>query len=241
MKLENGVSRVEMKLALGGAVGSLSHAGRDLLVPTPLGTRSLSRAACIPLIPAFGRPYLEWDEGAGDAAPLPTVGERGGHGWEECRVLGDELGMQCSVHTHEGWAQSIQQNVALVEGGCRLLLGVRNDTAEPQTGAVGFRCRLPYAAGATVILSDDASGRCASVALENAQSALSAETWRCLTISDDSGNRTVLVLDRPVRFSFRVEANALVVSMLAHVAFERSTGNSNEVGNSVRLALTVTG
>jgi aldose 1-epimerase len=142
---------------LGGAIGSLRHAGHDVLRPTPADARGPLETACFPLVPyanriAGGRFVFDGQDyhlprnADGQAHPLHGVGWQ--RAWEVAAVDARSVTLR---HEHPGdgdwpWAYAAEQEFRLAQDGLHLSLSVTNRDSRPMPAGLGFHPYFPATA-----------------------------------------------------------------------------------------------
>jgi len=152
--LEAGAMRLAFDPALGGAILSLTHEGRDLLRPTPQGAADVLETACFPLVPyanriADGRfgfagrtAHLSRNM-AGQAHPLHGDGWRGA--WQVEARGGDfaALGFEPAV-SEWPWRYRALQTFRLGPDGLSVELEVTNLDTAPGPFGLGLHPYFPH-------------------------------------------------------------------------------------------------
>lgn len=159
MKLAAGDWALEAAPERGGAILSLTRAGRDVLRPTPPDTAEPFDLACFPLVPYANRiasGCFRWD---GETIRLPRnhpaqVHPLHGIGWLvpwEVTSSGEASMVMRLVHRGDAtwpWPFSAEQRLALTPSGLAATLEIVNDAARPMPVSLGFH---PYFAVADTL------------------------------------------------------------------------------------------
>jgi len=152
--LEAGAMRLAFDAALGGAILSLTHQGRDLLRPAPEGAGDVLETACFPLVPyanriadgrfAFGGRTAALSRNmAGQAHPLHGDGWRGA--WRVEARGGDfaELSFEPAA-TEWPWRYRARQTFRLAPGALAVELEVTNLDTAPGPFGLGLHPYFPH-------------------------------------------------------------------------------------------------
>jgi aldose 1-epimerase len=145
---------LELLPELGGAIGALRHAGRDVLRPTPADARDPLETGCFPLVPYANRIANGRFAFGGQEYRLPlNFGEHPhslhGLGWHaEWTVAEANADQATLIHTHDGgagwpWAYRAAQRFVLAPSEMRVELSLTNVSDAPMPAGLGLHPYFP--------------------------------------------------------------------------------------------------
>jgi aldose 1-epimerase len=143
---------------LGGSIGALRHAGREVLRPAPVATRDVLETGCFPLVPYANRIAHGCFQVGGTAYRLPlNFGEHPhslhGSGWQAQWRTGEAgAGHATLIHEHDAsagwpWRYRAEQRFELMPGAFRIELAVTNDDPSAMPAGLGLHPYFPIEDG----------------------------------------------------------------------------------------------
>ncbi|MGY6662833.1 MAG: aldose 1-epimerase [Glycocaulis sp.] len=164
LNLAAGDWRATLLPGLGGAIGSLSYRGREVLRPTPAGTTDVLATSCFPLVPYANRVANGRFIWAGDAVHLPVLPGFAPHaihglGWQ-CPWQVDEADISAAVLSLEAggdggwpWRFMAEQFITLTQSGLRIDLRLTNCDHNPMPAGLGLHPYFLLGAGGRLSLT----------------------------------------------------------------------------------------
>ncbi|MFC4723779.1 aldose 1-epimerase [Glycocaulis abyssi] len=164
LELAAGGWRATLLPGLGGAIGSLSFRGCDVLRPTPSGTADVLATSCFPLFPYANRVANGRFIWAGDAVQLPVLPGFAPHaihgvGWQRAWQVNGVNDSAAQLRLDAGgdggwpWRFVAEQDITLTDAGLRIDLRLTNCDDNRVPAGLGLHPYFPLGAGGRLSLT----------------------------------------------------------------------------------------